>query len=216
MVVEVGQRISPVFTIRVSSNIFHKGPRVEVKNEVISSRTWLWADVRASLNFGQTQAKCVSDSGTPSWQCGQVGDLATPIRWRYVWTGYIPVMHLSHTRYSADLQRRMTLEIVAPSLWCRRSVTKVVLRFKTARKVLKAATASKRLRFGALSLGRVLLQFSANSRVVGRIRNQKDPYFCGPGQISGPSACLPSSANSSARSLRRQPVWLLTFTRPLA
>ena len=67
--------------------------------------------------------------------------------------------------------------------------------------------------FGALSLGRVLLQFSANSRVVGRIRNQKDPYFCGPGQISGPSACLPSSANSSARSLRRQPVWLLTFTR---
>jgi hypothetical protein len=139
--------------------------------------------------------------------------VATPIRWRYVWTGYIPVMHLSHTRYSADLQRRMTLEIVAPSLWCRRSVTKVVLRFKTARKVLKAATASKRLRFGALSLGRVLLQFSANSRVVGRIRNQKDPYFCGPGQISGPSACLPSSANSSALSLRRQPVWLLTFTR---
>jgi hypothetical protein len=122
-------------------------------------------------------------------------------------------MHQSHTRYSASLHRRMILEIVAPSLWCRRSVTKIVLDFLTARKVLKATTASKRLLLGALSLGRFLLQFSANSRAVGRTRNQKDPYFWGAGQISGLSACRPSSASSSARSLRRQPVWLLTFNR---
>jgi hypothetical protein len=32
-------------------------------------------------------------------------------------------MHLSHTRYSVGLQRRIILEITAPSLWCRRSVT---------------------------------------------------------------------------------------------
>jgi hypothetical protein len=121
-------------------------------------------------------------------------------------------MHLSHTRYSAGLQRQMILEIVAPSSWCRRIVTKAMLRFLTARKVLEAATASKRLRLGALSLGRGLLHFTADSQVVCRTRSQKDPYFWGPGQISGSSACRPSSACSSARSFRRQPVWLLILT----
>ncbi len=77
-----------------------------------------------------------------------------------------------------------------------------------------STTASSRLRLGALSLGRGLENFSAHSRTIGRIRSQKGPYFGGPGQISGFSAChgLPSSASSSARSFRRYPVWLFTLT----
>ncbi len=47
-------------------------------------------------------------------------------------------MHLSHTRYSVGLKRRIILEITAPSLWCRRSVTNIVLCFLMARKVLEA------------------------------------------------------------------------------
>ena len=89
-----------------------------------------------------------------------------------------------------------------PSLCCRRSVANIVLRFLMARKVLKATTASSRLRLGALSLGRGLENFSAHSRTIGRIRSQKEPYFWGPGRISGFSACLPSSASSSAAILR--------------
>ncbi len=49
---------------------------------VITIRTLLCADVRASLNLGQTHAKCVRDSGTASEQCGQIGDLAILIRFR--------------------------------------------------------------------------------------------------------------------------------------
>ncbi len=113
---------------------------------------------------------------------------------------------------SVGLQRRIILEITAPSLWCRRSVTNIVLRSLMARKVLKATTASIRMRVGALSLGRGLENFSAHSRTTGRIRNQKESFFWGPGQISGFSACLPSSASSSARSFRRHPVWLFTLT----
>ncbi len=111
------------------------------------------------------------------------------------------------SQYSVGLQLRMILEMTAPSLWCRRSVTNIVLRFLMALKALKATTASSRLRLGVLSLGRGLENFSAHSRT-----NQEEPYFGGPGQISGFLACLPSSANSSARSFRRQPVWLFTLT----
>ncbi len=35
------RRINPVFAIRVSSNRVHSGLRVEVRNDVITSRTWL-------------------------------------------------------------------------------------------------------------------------------------------------------------------------------
>jgi hypothetical protein len=125
-------------------------------------------------------------------------------------------MHLSYTRYSTDLQRRMFLDITAPSFRCKRSVTNIVLCFLTACKVLKATTASSRLLLGALSLGRDLEHFSAYSRTAGRIRNQKEPYFRGPGQISRVSACRPSSANSSARSFRRHPVWLLLLPMSLS
>ena len=77
----------------------------------------------------------------------------------------------------------MILEITAPSLWCRRSVTNIVLRFLMVRKVLKATTASSRLRLGALSLGRDLENFSAYSRTTVRIRNQKESYFGGQGKF---------------------------------
>ena len=121
-------------------------------------------------------------------------------------------MHLSHTRYSDGVQRWTSLGTVLPSLWWKRSVTKSVLRFRTARRALDAATFSRRLRLGALSLGSSLPLSSARRLVSGRTRSQKEPYFWGPGQISGPSAVRPNSASSSARSLRRQPVWLLTFS----
>jgi hypothetical protein len=45
------------------------GPNVLLKKEGITSRTWLWADALASLNFGHTQAKCVRDSKTASEPC---------------------------------------------------------------------------------------------------------------------------------------------------
>ncbi len=106
-------------------------------------------------------------------------------------------MHLSHTRYSVGLQRRIILEITVPSLWCRRSVTNI--RFLMARKVLKATTASSKLRLGALSLGRDLENFSAHSRTTGRIRSQKEAYFWGPGQISGFSACRHCQSGSGCR-----------------
>ena len=92
-------------------------------------------------------------------------------------------MHLSHTRYSVGLQRLIILELTAPSLWCKRSVTNIVLCFLMARKVLKATTASSRLRLGALSLGRGLENFSAHSRTIGRIHSQKEPYFWGQGKF---------------------------------
>ncbi len=111
--------------------------------------------------------------------------LSYPYLLKKFWTGYVPVMHLSHTRYSVGLQRRIILEITAPSLWCRRSVSNIVLRFFMARKVLKDTTASEssRLRLGALSLGRGLENFSAYSRTTGRIRNQKEQYFGGQGKF---------------------------------
>ena len=121
-------------------------------------------------------------------------------------------MHLSHTRYSDGVQRRMSLDTVWPSLRPKRSVTKTVLRCRTARSAWDTATFSKRLRLGALSRGNCFPHASASHLVSGRTRSQKDPYFWGPGQISGPSAVRPNSANSSARSLRRQPVWLFTFS----
>jgi hypothetical protein len=83
----------------------------------------------------------------------------------------------NHPLQDVHYQRRMILEIVAPSLWCRRSVTKAVLHFLTADKVLEAATASKRLRLRALSFNRDLFIFSASYLVASRTRSQKDPYF---------------------------------------
>ena len=133
------------------------------------------------------------------------------MRLRYDWTGYIPVMHLSHILYSDGVQREITLDIVLPSTRSKRSATKTVVRFRTARRTLDPATSSKILRLGALSRGKVLPHSAVNLLISGRTRSQKDPYFWGPGQISGPSAARPSSACSSARSFRRQPVWLLTL-----
>jgi hypothetical protein len=59
------------------------------------------------------------------------------------------------------------------------------MRFLMAHKVLKATTASSRLRLGALSLERDLKNLSAYFRTVGRIRNQKEPYFWGQDQFQG-------------------------------
>jgi hypothetical protein len=53
----VGRSNNPVLAIGVSSYILNIGPTRVLKKEVIAFRTWLWADVLASLNFGQTQAK---------------------------------------------------------------------------------------------------------------------------------------------------------------
>ncbi len=83
----VGRSTSPVLAMGVSSYTIHSGPTVLLRKEVITTRTLLWADVCASVNFGQTQAKCVRDSGTAPEQCGQVEDLAIPKRFKYVWTG---------------------------------------------------------------------------------------------------------------------------------
>jgi hypothetical protein len=69
-------------------------------------------------------------------------------------------------------------------------VTKLVLCFLTASKVLKANTASKRLLLGALSLGRVLVQFSANSRVVSRTQPE-GPILLG-ARTDLRSLCLPA------------------------
>jgi hypothetical protein len=121
----------------------------------------------------------------------------------------IPVMHLSHIIYSDGMQRQITLDIVLPSSRSKRSVTKTVVRFRTARRTLDPATFSKILRLGALSRGKVLPHSAVNLLICCRTRSQKDPYFWGPGQISGPSAVRPRSACSSARSFKRQPVWLL-------
>jgi hypothetical protein len=70
-------------SIEVSSYTVHSGPAVLLRKEVITTRTWLWADVRAFLNFGHTQAKCVRYSGIAPEQCGKVGDLAIPIRFNF-------------------------------------------------------------------------------------------------------------------------------------
>ena len=83
----VGRSTSPVLAIGVSSYTIHSGPTVLLRKEVITTRTWLWTDVRAFLNLGHIQAKCIRDSGIASVQCGQVGDWAIPIRFKYVWTG---------------------------------------------------------------------------------------------------------------------------------
>ena len=85
----VGRSTSHVLAIGVSSYMFHSGLAALLRKEVITARTWLpvWADVYASLNFGQTQATCVKDSGTASEPCGQIGDWAIPISFKYVWTG---------------------------------------------------------------------------------------------------------------------------------
>ncbi len=123
-------------------------------------------------------------------------------------------MHLIHTRYYADLQRRVILEITAPSFLCKRSVTNKVLSFLTARKVLKATTASSRQRLGALSLGKDLEHFFS---VFSYCRSDSQPertiLFGARTNSKGLSACRPSSANSSARSFRRHPVWLYAFIK---
>ncbi len=71
----VGRSTNPVLAIGVSSYIFHIGLSWVLRKEVITFRTWLWADVLASLNFGQTQAKCVRVSGTAAeqWTDGGFG-----------------------------------------------------------------------------------------------------------------------------------------------
>ncbi len=142
--------------------------------EVITFRTWLRADVLASLIFGQTQTKCVRvellQNGVDRWGI-----------WRPRcddWTGQVPVIHLSHVLYSAVVQRRMTFDDVTPSLCWRRSVAKtVLLRFLTARRELETDVFSRRLLFGALSLGSGLPLFSASFLTTGLTRNQKGPYF---------------------------------------
>ncbi len=173
----VERRVKPVFTILVSSNKVHSVSRAEPKNDVITFRTWLCADVRASLNLGQTQAKCVRDSMAPLQKCRQIGDRAFQMRLSYDWTGHIPVMHLSHILYWDCVQRQITLDIILPSSRSKRSVTKTVVLFRTARRTLEPATFSKILRLGALSQGKVLSHSAVNLLISCRTRSQKDPYF---------------------------------------
>jgi hypothetical protein len=82
-----GRKFKPVCDIRVSSKMDQLVPKVEFRNKVITIRTLLSADVRASLSLGQTHAKCIRDSGTASEQCGKIGDLAILIGLRYASTG---------------------------------------------------------------------------------------------------------------------------------
>ena len=119
----------------------------------------------------------------------------------------MPSMQRSHTRYSAGSHHCIILDTVAPSRLCQK------ICFLTARSALTATTCCIMLAFGALSRGSDFPLLGAISLVEGQILSKMDPYFCGPGQNAGSSSALPSSANSSARSLIKHQVWLLTFTR---
>ncbi len=114
----VEQIFKPVFDIRVSSKIVQLAPKVEFKNEVITIRTLLCADVRTSRNLGQTHAKCVRDSGTASEQYEQ-----NPTDWRFGNFDTVQMrldrvgssIHSSHIRYSIGASAN-EFNTVAPSL----------------------------------------------------------------------------------------------------
>ncbi len=53
----VGRSSNPVLAIGVSSYIFHIGPTWVLKKEVITFRTWLWADDLASLADARDASK---------------------------------------------------------------------------------------------------------------------------------------------------------------
>jgi hypothetical protein len=126
-------------------------------------------------------------------------------------------MHRSHTLYSADPQRYTMPDSIAPSGRWNRSLTKTVLRIRTARRVLTKSPflinffIMMRLTFGALSLGSCCTQASAKVLADGRILSHGTPYFCGQEQIPGLSSVRLRSTSTSARSFRRQPEWPLTL-----
>ena len=127
----------------------------------------------------------------------------------------MPSMQRSHSLYSAGSHLCIVLDTVEPSRMCKRSLTNTVLCFLTPRSALTVTNCCIIPAFGAAALSRSsdFPLFAANFLVEGLILSQKDPYFCEPGQSTGSSSTLPSSANSSARSFIKHPVWLLTFTR---
>ena len=70
---EVEQSVKPVSNIRVSSNIVHSDPKVEFKNDVITVRTLLWAEVRASLNLGKQKRNASGTQGFHRYSEGRLG-----------------------------------------------------------------------------------------------------------------------------------------------
>jgi hypothetical protein len=88
----------------------------------------------------------------------------------------MPIIHRSHTLYSADPQRYTMPDSIAPSGRWNRSLTKTVLRIRTARRVLTKSPflinffIMMRLSIGAPSLGSCCTQASAKVLADGRIR----------------------------------------------